>query len=141
MGRVSPIFSEPARDPKLADALRRIDESQASEEELERLRLRILEAARPALAGFRAPGRPWWEWISGWVRVAVPVGVAASLVLAFVVPGTADLAAGDTTAVVAGADSTIVLAAFSEPGTGNQLTAHLIAPETSDWLLAQALDQ
>ncbi len=139
MVRMSPILGEPSRDPRLADALRRIDENPAGSDD--GLRHRIMEAARPALASLRLSSRPWWVWLTAWVRVAVPVAVATCVAAALVIPGSDDLAATGISTALPGADSTIVLAAFSEPGTSEQLTAHLIAPDTSDWLLTQALNQ
>jgi hypothetical protein len=133
------LFGEPDRDPRLGDALRHIEGTPPDEGE--GLRQRIMDAARPVLAGLRTAGRPWWAWLSAWVRVAVPVSVAASLAAALFLPGRADIVGGDSSSAIVGADSTIVLAAFSDPGTGGQLTAHLIAPEAGDWLLAQAFDQ
>lgn len=139
MVRMSPIFPDPSRDPKLGDALRRLEGAPPDDDD--RVRRRIMDAARPALATLRAPARPWWGWLSGWVRVAVPIALAAGLAAVLLLPGQADIVTDDTTTALAGADSTIVLAAFTGSGAGNQLATHLIAPEAGDWLLAQALDQ
>jgi hypothetical protein len=139
MDRMNGLFQEPKRDRVLGEALRQID-SVAGPADAEILRRRIVAAARSRLAELTRPAPRWWEMISGWSRVAVPVGLAASLAAGLLVQGsvTADstLAVGEL-----GADSTLVIAAFSEPRSGRLLTAHLIAPEGSDWLLEQAVTQ
>ncbi len=70
----------------------------------------------------------------------MPVGVAACLAAALLVPGSGDLTSVATTTASTAADSTLVIAAFSEPGTSNLVTSHLIAL-SDDSLLARALDQ
>jgi hypothetical protein len=137
MGRVNWLFREPRRDPELAAVLRRIEP--ASDRSLEEaLRLRILEAARARAARLKAATPPWWEWISAWIPVAVPVGLTACLAAALLLPGEGDLVGAGESAAETGADSAMVLATFTDPGFGNQVTARLIAPEGDDWLLAQA---
>jgi hypothetical protein len=138
MDGMSWLFRDSERDPDLGNALRRIELARETGD-LEALRRRILAAARPRLAQLGAPALRWWEWISTWTRVAVPVGLAASLAAGLLVQasGTATALSGTDM----GSDSTLVLAAFSEPASGSRLTAHLIAPEGSDWLLEQAVSQ
>jgi hypothetical protein len=70
--------------------------------------------------------------------VAVPVGLTACLAAALLLPGEGDLVGAGESAAETGADSAMVLATFSDPGFGHQVTARLIAPEGDDWLLAQA---
>jgi hypothetical protein len=142
MGPMSRLFrrGEPPRDPELGNALRQLEATSRPGADDEALRMRIMAAARPRLAELRAPVRHWWEWISGSVRVAVPVGVAACVAAALLVPGRADYIATTAPTAVAGADSTLVLAAFSAPSAGD-LTAHLVVPAGDDWLLSQALDR
>jgi hypothetical protein len=136
MGRVNWLFREPRRDPELARALRRLEP--ASDRSLEEsLRLRILEATRARSARLKAVTPPWWEWISSWIPVAVPIGLTACLAAALLLPGEADLVGAGESAET-GADSAMVLATFSDPGFGSEVTARLIAPEGDDWLLAQA---
>jgi hypothetical protein len=134
------LFREPQRDPELESALRRI-EAASLPGDAEPLRRRILAAARPTLADLRAPAPRWWDWISQWVRVAIPVGLAASVAAGLIVRGSGDVSnlAGYSSA--AGADSTLVLAAYSDPPAGGELAAGLIAPESGDWLLEQAVAQ
>jgi hypothetical protein len=73
--------------------------------------------------------------------VAVPVGLAASLVAGVLLPRSGDITSLEAYPADAGSDSTLVLAAFSEPTSGGQLAAHLVAPESGDWLFEQALTQ
>ena len=137
---MSRLYGEPRRDPELGAALRRI-ESASPMDDGEELRHRILSAARPRLLGLGTRAPHWWEWISGWMRVAVPVGLAASLAAGLFLPRSGEIATLASYTAEAGADSTLVLAAFSEPSAGGRLAAHLIAPESKDWLLEQALSQ
>jgi hypothetical protein len=139
MGPMTRLFGEPERDAELGDALRQMEAASRRGDD-EALRMRIVAAARPRLAGLGAPARHWWEWISGSVRVAIPIGVAACVAAALLVPGSGDYVGTTTTATVTGADSTLVLAAFSAPAAGD-LTSHLIVPAGDDWLLSQALDR
>jgi hypothetical protein len=140
MGRMNGLFQEPKRDRVLGEALRQI-ESGAGLADAEILRRRIVAAARSRLAELARPAPRWWEMISGWSRVAVPVGLAASLAAGLLVQGSVTGADSALSAGELGADSTLVIAAFSEPSSGRLLTAHLIAPEGSDWLLEQAVTQ
>jgi hypothetical protein len=142
MGPMSRLFREPPRDPELGDALRRMDAaSRPGVGDDEALRMRIVTAARPRLAQLRLPVRHWWEWISGSVRVAIPIGVAACVAAALLVPGSGDYVGTEASTAVTGVDSTLVIAAFSAPGSGNLLASHLIMPASADSLLAQVLDQ
>jgi anti-sigma factor RsiW len=134
------LFREPERDPELGKALRRVEASW-EQSDPESLRRRIIAGARPTFGrlGSRAP--QWWEWISGWTRVAVPVGLAASLAAGVLVYGSSTTPSLSGAGTDMGSDSTLVLAAFSEASAGSQWTAHLIAPEGNDWLLEQAVGQ
>jgi hypothetical protein len=140
MARMRGLFKEPKRDRVLGDALRQID-AVAEPGDAESLRRRIGAAAQSRLADLAMPTPRWWEMISGWSRVAVPVGLAASLAAGLLVQGSVTGADSAPYAGELGADSTLVIAAFSEPGSGRLLTAHLIAPEGNDWLLEQAATQ
>ena len=140
MDGMNGLFREPERDPELGKALRLIEATRETGD-LEALRRRILVAARPRLAQFGAPALRWWEWISAWTRVAVPVGLAASLAAGLLVQASGTATALSSYSTDMGSDSTLVLAAFSEPALGSRLTAHLIAPEGNDWLLEQAVSQ
>ena len=134
------LLSEPGRDPELAAALRRTDPAPDATRG-ENLRRRIMARARSRLAELDLPTERWWEWLSGWVRIAVPIGVAASLAAGLLVPRSVETDSLGSYTAEAGADSTLIVAAFSEPSTRGQLAAHLIAPEGNDWLLEQALTQ
>ena len=140
MDGMSGLFREPERDPELGRALQRIDAARETGD-LEALRRRILAAARLRLARLGAPALRWWEWISDWTRVAVPVGLAASLAAGLLVQASGTATALSSYGTDMGSDTTLVLAAFSEPASGSRLTAHLIAPEGNDWLLEQAVSQ
>jgi hypothetical protein len=131
------LFQEPDRDPRLCDALRAIE--QFSSRDDGQLRQRIMEAAGPRLADLRSVSPKWWEWITRWMPVAVPIGLAASLAAALLVPGSDEVSLSSAYSTEAAADSTLVIAAFSEAPAGGQLAAHLVAPEPGDWLLEEAV--
>jgi hypothetical protein len=137
---MSGLFKEPKWDRVLGEALRQLDPV-AGPADAEILRRRIVAAARSRLAELARPSPRWWEMISGWSRVAVPVGLAASLAAGLLVQGRVTGAESVSYAGELGADSTLMIAAFSEPSSGRLLTAHLIAPEGNDWLLEQAVTQ
>jgi hypothetical protein len=73
--------------------------------------------------------------------VAVPVGLAVSLAVSLLLPSTGDLVNVTSSGGDAGADSTLVIAAFSEASAGGELAAHLVAPAGGDWLFEQAVTQ
>jgi hypothetical protein len=127
-------YREPARDPELSAALGRI-ENTPLEAENDMLRGRIVVAARSRLASLRAPDPHWWELVSARARVLVPVGLAAALAAAFLMPGSGDLGVSEPYELVSGSDSTLLLAGFS----GNA-ESHLIAPGP-DWLLEEAISR
>jgi ferric-dicitrate binding protein FerR (iron transport regulator) len=136
---MSGFFREPERDPELGNALRRIEAAWETDNS-EALRRGILAAAGSRLAPLGPPAVRWWEWISAQSRVALPVGLAASLAFGLLIHrSTVPSLGGYSTDL--GSDSTVVLAALSEPAIGSQFTAHLIAPEGNDWLLQQAVGQ
>jgi hypothetical protein len=68
------------------------------------LRRTIVGDAAAFLDGPRR-GRRWWEYAAGWVRPAVPIGLAVS-VMAMIVVGSAGTVSGSTLASVAVADTT-----------------------------------
>ena len=134
------LLGEPDRDPELVAALRQADPvlDAAGQEDLRR---RIMARARPRLAELQLPTAHWWDWLSGWVRIALPVGLAASLAAGLLLPHGVQTDNLNSYTAEAGADSTLIVAAFSEPSARGQLAAHLIAPESNDWLLEQVLTQ
>ena len=134
------LLGEPERDPELAAALRRVD-SEPDASRGEALRRRIMARARTRLTEPQLPSGHWWDWLSGWVRIALPVGLAASLAAGLLLPHSIETESLDSSPVEAGADSTLIVAAFSEPSTRGQLAAHLITPESNDWLLEQVMTQ
>jgi anti-sigma factor RsiW len=131
------LFGEPPHDPKLGAALR--NQETGAGENLEPLQQRIIAAARPRLVEIRSPSPRWWEWISRWMPVAVPVGLAATLAAGLLVPAATDLTT--LTGTEAASDSTLVIAAFAESPAGGELASSLIAPGTADWLWQQAVAQ
>jgi hypothetical protein len=140
MGGMNWLFREPGPDTKLAAALRQMDAAPDTARG-EDLRRRIMARVRPKLAERDVPIARWWEWLSSWFRIAVPVGLAASLAAAVILPRSGEMASLGSSTAEAGADSTLIVAAFSEPSAGGQLAAHLITPESNDWLLEQALSR
>jgi hypothetical protein len=134
------LFRDPPHDPALAAALRGL-ESESPGVDTDFLRRRILNAAAPKLRQLRSPGPRWWEWMSRWMPVALPVGLAASLAVGLMLPSANDLVNVAYSGADAGADSTLVIAAFSEAAAGGELAAHLVAPASGDWLFEQAVTQ
>jgi hypothetical protein len=131
------LLREPDRDPRLGAALRQIDPT-ADAARAEDLRRRIMARARPRLAELDFSAGRWWEWLSRWVRIAVPVGLAASLAAGLLLPRSGEMANLSSYTNETGVDSTLIVATFSPPSARGQL-ATSIAPEGSDWLLEQAL--
>jgi len=136
---IAGMLGDPERDPRLADALRRTQEQGASLDD-DQLHARIVAAARPRLFQLRARQRPWWEWTAAWARVAVPVGIAASLaagVLLIQSPSSADsisnVAADTVTA------SGLILSAAAGAAESPQVGDLLVAQASDDWLLTQVM--
>ena len=134
------LFREPTRDHTLGQMLRQVETAPESDEAL--LRQRIVGAATPILRRLRTPAAPqWWEWISRWMPIAVPLGLAASLAATLLVSAGADPVNVASSLAEAGADSTLVIAAFSEESARSELAAHLVAPAGDDWLFEQAVSR
>jgi len=134
------LFREPTRDPELGAALRRVDPASTLGDD-ESLRQRITVAARGRLNDLRSRPPALWEIMSGWVRVTIPLGLAAGLAAALLVPGGGDLTSSRTSSLDRGTDSTLVLAALSDRTAGGLSGGALAEPESDDWLLEQALSQ
>lgn len=133
------VFRDPPRDHRLGEALRQLETvSRVDDAEL---RQRIVTAAAARLASLRSSAPRWWEWISRWMPVAVPVGLAASFVAGLLLPGAEQAASARSYASEAGADSALVIAAFSEVPLGGELTPYVVSPEGGDWLLEEAVSQ
>jgi hypothetical protein len=133
------VFREPSRDPLLGNALREIEDSMEIPDS-RALRQRIVSAARSRLAELGSRGPRWWELLSAWSKVAVPIGLAASLAAGILLQASAETILRSNSGDM-GSDSTLVLAALSEPAAASLFTGHLIAPEGYDWLLRQAVGQ
>jgi hypothetical protein len=127
------LFGEPKRDRVLGEALgwREPVESRLADDEL---RTRIVHAARPELARL-ARGRFWWEWTAAWGRVAVPVGLAASLAAG------ALLARVSATTTSAATESSVMLSAAAGSSGAADLGDQLVDQATDSWLLSRALGQ
>ena len=131
------LFQEPPRDPKLGDALRKLE--RPSRQDDADLRQRIVTAATPHLSALRSPGRHWWEWVTRWMPVAIPLGLAASLAAALILPVDEEASPSTDYATETSADSTLLAAAYSEEPDAGELAAHVVAPESGDWLFEQAV--
>jgi hypothetical protein len=138
---IAGMFRDPERDPRLADALRATQAEGALLED-DSLPARIIAVARPHLAQLRARQRPWWEWTARWARVAVPVGLAASLaagVLLIQSPSWRDsisnVAADTVTA------SGVILSAAAGTTGSPQVGDQLVAQASDDWLLTQVMSR
>lgn len=125
---------EPPRDAHLAAALRTADPAAAGAhvDASDALARRIVEAARPGLLRRADRRRSWWEWTADWARIAVPVGVAATLAAGAI------LLASDQSDPVPFGESALVLG----DGAGrSELAAELVPPATDEWLLQQVYDR
>jgi hypothetical protein len=133
------LFQEPRRDPKLGAALRQLE--RASRQDDADLHQRIVAAATPQLNALGSPGRQWWEWVTRWMPVAIPVGLAASLAAGLILPEAEEVSPITEYTTETSADSTLLAAAYLEGSDAGRLAAHLVAPENGDWLFEQAVAQ
>lgn len=135
-----------ARDAEIGRALRAVEAAAHDGSDDDVLAARIVQAARPRLAELRRGSRPWWEWTAGWARIAVPVGIAAS-VIAGVLALTNDVdpaLASDRAEAVVVLDSLAeraVVLGFGAPPEEGEPAGELIAQATDAWLLAEVLDR
>ena len=127
---------EPERDPQLARALRQADPGR-SDEDLDRLRRRVMLAAGEQLAVLAAARQPWWAWAAGWGRVAVPIGLAASLA-AGVVLVRSSLPESTGVAEVESESSRVFREVALASGS-DLLTSQLALPASQDALLDAAI--
>jgi hypothetical protein len=143
MVRMKWLFQEPERDPALGAALRSLDPAApAGEDDL--LRQRIVAAARPTLGRLRSPAPRWWEWISRWMPVAVSAGVVAAFAAGLLLPSSGDLVSAAASTANAGADSSLVIAAFSAADSSDMpddVAGSLVAPGEGDWLFQEAVSR
>jgi hypothetical protein len=131
------LFGEPERDPELAAALRSLEQA-ALEADADVLRRRIAAAARPRLVAIASHEPRWWELLSVWGRLAVPLELAVAVAGVLLMPSSRELSASPDYPD-AGSDTTLVLAALSAEAGGQ--VANLIAPASQDWLLEQAISR
>ena len=126
-----PIHREPGRDERIGEALRAVDPAAAlSHAEAEdALVHRIVRAAHPQLSRLGKVRRSGWEWTADWARIAVPVGIAATI------------AAGAVLFTRDGPDDPVALGesalVLGDGAGGSELAAELVPPVSDEWLLAQ----
>jgi hypothetical protein len=130
------LMSDPERDPRLGEALRRLDGVPSPLRE-QTLVQRIVTAARPTLGEFRNPPRPWWEQVADWSRVAMPAAVALGLMAAAILASewgaiSPSWSSGDVTV------SETVLSAATLPAGEVTVEDQLLAPVSDEWLLSGA---
>ncbi len=138
---IAGMFDDPERDPRLAEALRGTPTPSASLGD-DQLHSRIMGAARPRLAQLRARQRPWWEWTATWARVAVPVGLAASLASGVLLVQTTT--SGESISSVAADTVTasgVILSAAAGTTGSPQVGDELVAQASDDWLLTQVMSR
>jgi hypothetical protein len=136
---IAGMFDDPERDPRLAHALRGAPAPDTSLDD-DRLRGRIMAAARPRLAQLRARRRPWWEWTAAWARVAVPVGLAASLAAGVLLIGSPTTAESVSSVAADTVTASGVILGAAAGATGSpQVGDALVAQASDDWLLTQIM--
>jgi hypothetical protein len=137
---IARMFDDPERDSRLADALRGTPTPSSSLGD-DQLRSRIMAAARVRVAQLRSRQRPWWEWTAAWARVAVPVGLAASLaagVLLVQNPTSIEIVSVAADTVTA---SGVILSAAAGTTGSPQVGDELVAQASDDWLLTQVMSR
>lgn len=132
---IPPLHSEPGRDERIGEALRASDPAAAVSHSGgdDAVALRIVQAAAPQLSRLRTVRRPWWEWTAEWARIAVPVGLAATIVA-----GALLLTADEPVDPVALGESALVL---DDGAGGSGLAAELVPAVSDEWLLAQVYER
>jgi hypothetical protein len=136
MGGMRRLFGEPEREPALGAALRSLEQA-APEPDADMLRRKIAVAARPRLMALASHEPRWWELLSVWGRLAVPLGLAVAVVGVLLMPSSRELSVS-TDSPDTGSDTTLLAALSSEAGGR---VANLIAPASQDWLLEQAISR
>jgi hypothetical protein len=126
---------DPPRDAALGDAIRAIAGGTPRGDQ--RLVAAVVDAGRPRLAQLEA-GTEWWEWTARWARTAIPIGLAASLLVA-VLAYRSLLPPDDTQSPRA--PSVAFAAVASMAGSEVQIVDSLVGPATHDWLLTAAVEQ
>jgi anti-sigma factor RsiW len=138
---IAGMFDDPERDPRLADALRGMPTPSASLGD-DQVHSRIMAVARPRLAQLRTRQRPWWEWTASWARVAVPVGLAASLAAGvLLVQSTTSVGSITGVATDTVTASGVILSAAAGTTGSPQVGDELVAQASDDWLLTQVMSR
>jgi negative regulator of sigma E activity len=138
---IAGMFNDPERDPRLGDVLRGQPARSASLDD-DALQARITSAAAPRLAQLRARQRAWWEWTAAWARVAVPVGLAASLAAGvLLVRSPATVESSSSVAADTVTASGLILSAAAGTTGSPQVADELVAQPSDDWLLDQVMSR
>ena len=141
-GRRPGLHLEPARDPRLAEAIRQAEGPPASDARLELLRARIAAATEATLRAAREPA--WWEWTARWARAEVALSAAAAIIALIVAFSTqasstdspSDSARASVPSV--GVDS-VVATAVVAGASGDQVMTAIVGPlADAEWLLQAA---
>lgn len=142
---------EPARDPRLARAIRDAEGRAPGRARLELLGARIAVAAWVALEAKRECA--WWEWMSRWARAEVALATAATVVALLAgnltgawsseLPRSATVA---TTGAVSTRESSgsgradsVATRSLAAGASSEQVMNALVGPASSDWLLTAAV--
>jgi hypothetical protein len=117
------LAADPERDPMLGELLR-----------AERLRERIALAVRRR--GMRRIETPWYGWVARYGRAAVPIGIAAALIAAVILNRTVRSDA-DYAAQAASTDLRGAVAG----GSGSAVTDAMLGPDSTEFLIAMAVER
>lgn len=127
---------DPPSDPRLAEALRMAFPPPSFDAaDLDALSRRIAERAELTLARLRGRA-PWWAYTAGWARAAVPVALAASVILALLLGA---LERGHL-ARTAPPQRLPLEAALGAAPAGDEVTATVFAAVDRDDLLRAAVE-
>ena len=131
------LLPEPDRDPKLAQALRRLDREDFPRSEAALVQ-RIMLGAGPVLGARRQPERAWWEQVAGWSGFAMPaavgLGIAAAAVL-YSERGAINPAWSSDSLTV----TETMLSAATLPRGEVPVEDQLLAPVSDEWLISGAM--
>lgn len=127
---------DPPADPRLAEAMRAaFPPPTLDPADLDALARRITERAELTLARLRGRA-PWWAYAAGWARAAVPVALAASVILALMLGALGR----DHAARMAPPQRLQLETALGAPAAGDEVTATIFAAADRDVLLRAAVE-
>jgi hypothetical protein len=118
------LAQDPPRDPVLGALLRE-----------ERLRERIVIAARRHR--MRRVDTPWYGWVARYGRAAVPIGIAAALILAVLL----NRSVRNEAEVAAQAAASSDLRGAVAGGSRTAVTDAVVGPDSTEFLIAMAVDR